>query len=281
MKTLLILFCIAVVPAAAAAVEGAPHSTDNRFPARYQEAEPGPPEGKAIRKYADDQQEGPPANFGVQTVHDNKLFAVFQGDRVEYQAREGENAILWDIQAWIGDDYNKLYLESEGEWLEDAEEFEEAGIELFYARTISPFFDVKIGARHDFEPDPDRTFAAVGLQGLAPYWFELDATVYVSEDGDVSAALEAEYDILLTQRLILQPRFETAVAVQEVEEYGIGQGINDIELGLRLRYEIRREFAPYVGISWSQLLGETKNLAEDEGEDTDYTAFVAGIRFWF
>ena len=121
-----------------------------------------------------------------------------------------------------------------------------------------------------------------GLAGAgAPYWFEVEATAYISEDGDLSAALEAEYDLLLSQRLILQPRFETSIAVQEVEEYGVGQGINDIELGLRLRYEIRREFAPYIGVSWSRKIGETADLAEDEGEDTDVISFVAGVRVWF
>jgi copper resistance protein B len=140
---------------------------------------------------------------------------------------------------------------------------------------------MQIGIRHDFEPDPDRTFAAFGIQGLAPYLFEIEATAYLSEDGDLSVIFEVEYDILLSQRLILQPRFETSIAVQEVEEYGVGQGINDIELGLRLRYEIRREFAPYVGISWSRKIGETENLAQAEGEDTNVTSFVAGLKFWF
>jgi copper resistance protein B len=119
------------------------------------------------------------------------------------------------------------------------------------------------------------------LEGLAPYWFEVEATGYVSEDGDVSAGLEAEYDLLLSQRLILQPRFETSVAVQQVKKYGVGQGINDIELGARLRYEFRRELAPYIGVSWHRKLGKTKDLAQEEGEDTDVISFVAGLRVWF
>lgn len=152
---------------------------------------------------------------------------------------------------------------------------------MFYSRNIASFWDAQVGIRHDFKPDPDRTFAAFGVQGLAPLWFEVDATAYVSEDGDVSAALEAEYDLLLSQRMILQPRYETGIALQEVEEYGVGQGFNDIELGLRLRYEIRREFAPYIGASWNRKLGETADLAEVDGEDTDVTSFVVGVRMWF
>jgi copper resistance protein B len=126
--------------------------------------------------------------------------------------------LLWDVQAWVGSDYNKLWLKSEGTWLIDREKFEEAETELFYSRNIATFWDLQIGARHDFKPDPDRTFAALGVQGLAPYRFEVEATAYLSEDGDLSAGFEAEYDLLLSQRLILQPRFETSVAVQEVEK---------------------------------------------------------------
>jgi copper resistance protein B len=185
------------------------------------------------------------------------------------------------VQAWIGADTNKLWFKSEGTWLIDTDKFEEAETELLYSRNIATFWDLQVGVRHDFKPDPDRTFAAIGFQGLAPYWFEVEATGYISEDGDLSSTLEAEYDLLLSQRLILQPRFETRVAVQEVKKYGVGQGINDIELGARLRYEIRREFAPYIGVSWNRKLGETADLARDEGEDTDVISLVAGVRLWF
>lgn len=240
-----------------------------------------PQSGQDILKYAEDEQKGAQENFGVQFVHDNENFAVFFGDRLEYQTREGADAVLWDVQAWVGADYDKLWFKSEGEYGTDKDRFEQAQAELYYSRNIASFWDLQLGIRHDFEPDPERTFAALAVQGLAPLWFEVEATAYISEDGDVSAALEAEYDLLLSQRLILQPRFETGIAIQEVEEYGVGQGINDIELGLRLRYHIRREFAPYVGVSWSRKLGETADLAEDEGEDTSITSFVAGIKFWF
>ena len=123
--------------------------------------------------------------------------------------------------------------------------------------------------------------AIVGAAGLAPYWFEVEPTLYVSDDGDVSFRLEATYDLLLTQRLILQPRFELDAAASSTPEFGIGAGINDIQLGLRLRYEIRREVAPYVGVSWTRKLGNTADFARDEGEDVDSLGAVVGLRFWF
>jgi copper resistance protein B len=135
--------------------------------------------------------------------------------------------------------------------------------------------------RHDFKPDPSRTYGVLGIQGLAPYWFEVDAAGFVSNEGDVSARLEAEYDFLFTQKLILQPRTELNFAVQDVKELGIGSGLSTAELGLRLRYEIVREFAPYVGVSWTRLVGKTEDFARDEGEDVSSVSFVAGVPLWF
>jgi copper resistance protein B len=236
---------------------------------------------EGIEKYEAGDREATHESFGARMIHEHGIFAAFLGDRLEYQTGDGSPALAWDVQAWVGGDFHKLWLKSEGTWSIDDDEFEEAQAELFYSRNVSPFWDLQIGVRHDFEPDPERTFAALGIQGLAPLWFEIDATAYVSEDGDLSAALEAEYDVFLTQRLVLQPRFETSAALQEVEEYGVGQGINEVELGLRLRYEIRREFAPYIGVSWNRKIGETENLAEAEGEDIDAFSFVVGLKAWF
>ena len=254
---------------------------DRGFPADYHPVETDPKVGQGIQKYAHDAQSGAQENFGVQPVHDNEIFAVFLGDRLEYQTAEGKDLLLWDVQAWVGTDYHKLWFKSEGTWLIHEETFDEAETELFYSRNITTFWDLQLGIRHDFKPDPGRTFAAFGVEGLAPYWFELEATGYISEDGGISASLELEYDLLLTQRLILQPRLETSIAIQEVKEYGVGRGFNDIQLGARLRYEIRRELAPYIGLSWSRKLGETADLAEDEGEDIDVLSFVVGVRVWF
>ena len=212
---------------------------------------------------------------------DTENLLYIQGDRFEYQSNDGNGLYLWDAQGWYGTDFNKFWFKTEGEFLPDQNKTKDAQLQLLYSRAITSFFDLQAGVRHDFKPDPSRSFAVLGVQGLAPYWFEVDVATFLSDDGDVSARMEAEYELLLTQRLIAQPRFETNLALQDVEEAGVGSGINNIELGLRLRYEIKREFAPYVGVSWSKLTGDTKDMAQDEGEDTDTVSFVTGIRFWF
>lgn len=234
---------------------------------------------EAIQKYA---RSDPQQNFGVQPIHDNQVFATFKADRFEYQWREdGIEILLWDVQGWIGNDYHKLYLESEGEFRLEEDNVEEATVELLYSRNIDKFWDLQAGLRHDFEPHPERSFAAVGVQGLAPQWFEVDATAYLSDDGDVSAKVEFEYELMLTQRLILIPRLESHVSFQDLPEYEEWEGITDLTAGARLIYQIRRKLAPYIGVSWTRLLGETANRIEDRGGDIDSAAFIAGVRFWF
>jgi copper resistance protein B len=260
----------------------AQENRDQTYPADERDVETDPQPVEGIQKYAVDGQEGPQKNFGVQPIHDNQVFATFKADRFEHQWREhDEELLLWDVIGWVGSDYNKLFLESEGEYSLDRDDVEEAGVELLYGRTIATFWDVRAGVRHDFEPTPSRSFLALGFQGLAPQWFEVDATGYVSEDGDVSAKLEAEYELLLTQRLALAPRLEAGFSFQDVPEYETWQGITDITLGCRLMVHFYREFAPYIGVTWSRKVGETAHNIDKEGGDVDSTAFVAGLRFWF
>lgn len=274
--TLLIFFPFTVFTAPSSGQEGV-----NMMPKGYRSPPAGPPEGEIIQKYARDFGADSRQNFGAYPVHDNQIFYTFSADRFEYQAREGDDIVVWDVRAWIGEDYNKLVVESEGEKIADRNDIEESVLEVFYNRNISTFWDLQAGLRHDFQPGPSLSFAALGLEGMAPYWFEVDATAYLSEDGDVSAALEVEYDILLTQRLILQPRLETGLAVQEVEERNIGAGINDVVLGIRLRYEMSRKLAPYIGVSYMRRIGETEKLVKKEGGDVEKTSLVAGFKFWF
>jgi len=190
--------------------------------------------------------------------------------------------LLWNVVSWVGNDYDKLYLKSEGELvLDDGSKVEEAEVELLYSRNIAKFWDLQAGIRHDFEPRPRRSFAALGVQGLAPYWFEVDATAYLSEDGDLSARVEAEYEVLLSQRLVLIPRLETGLSLQDVPEYGQWQGLTDVTLGARILYHLRRELAPYLGMTWNRKIGETANNVDQAGGDIEDSAVVAGLRFWY
>ena len=200
-----------------------------------------------------------------------------QAERFEYQS---SGAGLFEGQGWVGGDYQRFWVKTEAEY-EEGGRLTEGEIQGLYSRPVSPLFDFQAGVRQDVAPGTRRTFGVVGVQGLAPYWFELDASLFVSHEGDVSARLEAEYELRFTQRLILQPRAELNFAVQEVEKFAIGAGLNTAELGMRLRYEIRREFAPYVGVSWTRAAGGTADLWRQAGEDPSRASLVAGLRLWF
>lgn len=219
-------------------------------------------------------------------IHDTATYAKLFFDRLEYTRGDDVDSIVWDAQFWYGGDYSRLWIETEGEDVVsggDGGEIE--NLDVLYSRRFAPYWDWQagVGYRRSYGdgPDHDRTSAVVALQGLAPYWFEVDATVRVSDEGDVSADLEAEYEWLLTQRLRLQPRFEVAYAFDEVREFGVGEGPVSVRLGLRLRYEVRREIAPYAGVTWLRRFGDTADLAEAAGEGVDDTAFVAGVRWWY
>ena len=206
--------------------------------------------------------------------------AFLQIEQLEYRFQGGDDLLVWDAQGWYGGDKEKLWFKTEGEQPIGGR-LEAAELQLLYSRLISDFFDIQVGLRQDIKPQPERTFAVLGIQGLAPHFFEVDAAVFLSNKGELSARLKAEYELLLTQQLILQPSAELNFSATNVEERGIGSGLTNVELGLRLRYEFIREFAPYIGINWERLVGKTADLARDEGEDTDVFSIVAGVRFWF
>jgi copper resistance protein B len=218
----------------------------------------------------------------MQPMHmmDDEIHSYFLVDRFEYRVNSGANTLDWDAEGWIGGDYNKLWLKSEGKKVVDGG-VEDAEVQVLYSRLITPFWDFQAGIRYDPKPDPTRGFAVFGVEGLAPLFYEVEAAAFISHEGDVSARINAEYDLLITQRLILQPRVEMNFAAQEVRKLGIGSGLNDVELGLRLRYEIVRKVAPYVGVSWLRKVGRTADYADRAGDDIDTLSFVTGIRFWF
>ena len=214
-------------------------------------------------------------------MEDDPLLTMVKIEKFEVQdADSGEHRPgILDGYVWIGKDLHKLYIKTEVERV--AGDNEEAEVQLLYSRALYPFWDLQLGWRRDFDPRPDRDWLAIGMQGIAPYMFEVDAAFYVGESGRLAARLDAEYEYMFTQRWVLSPELEINAYSKDDFGRGIGSGIADMSAGLRLRYEIRREFAPYVGINWHKVFGDTADLAEAEGEETSDTQLVMGIRAWF
>ena len=206
-------------------------------------------------------------------------------DRVEYILNENNKKSLdYEITGWYGGDYQRIWIEIEGNHSLRGKGGEIERFDVLYGKLITPFWDYRIGAGYTGgygEEGGNRSMIVTGFKGLAPYMFEVDTNIRLTTKGEIFGDFEAEYDILLTQRMALQPRIDSRFSLSKIESLGIGQGINNIKLGLRLRYEIRREFAPYIGISWTQLFGQTKEIARNEGKSTEYTDLFVGLRVWF
>ena len=216
---------------------------------------------------------------GGHRVHDSGVNSLLLINQLEWQGGDGAGALNWDIKGWVGGDIDRLWLRSEGE--RSAGRTESAEVQALWGHAISPWWDLMGGVRHDFKPGDGQTWAAFGAQGMALYNFEAEATLFVGEAGRTAARLEGDYDILLTNRLILQPTAELNFYGRNDPQRGIGSGLSESELGLRLRYEVRREFAPYVGVTWNRSYGQTAQYARDEGEDTRQLRWVMGVRLWF
>jgi len=229
-------------------------------------------------------QEYPPTGSPASWPHpldDSMNFTFFQVDRAELGFGDGDSTYLLDTQGWVGTDLNKFWFKVEADGDFNAG-FGEAEIQGLYSRMLTSFFDVQVGIRQDVGPGLDpTTYAVAGIQGLAPYWFEIDTALFLSDKGDLTGRMEAEYDVLFTQRLIGQPRMEVSVAAQDVATQGIGSGLSTIEFGFRLRYEVKREFAPYIGVSWNSAVGRTADFRRLANEPVSGSSVVAGIRMWF
>lgn len=224
-----------------------------------------------------------PDGAAAQTMDDHVYWMVM-ADELEYAPGPEGKPIFLDGSVWIGGDCNRIQLNLEG----DAETEESAGeleAQALYSRLISPFFEAQVGLGLETTfgagESRERGLLVLGLQGLAPYWFHIEPQLLVSHEGDVSFALSASYELLFTQRLILEPELELKAALQDVPEWEVGSGLNDMELGGRLRYEIVREFAPYVGVVWERRFGQTADFARAAGEDVSETRFVAGVHVWY
>ena len=219
-------------------------------------------------------------------VHDDQSFIFVRAEQLEYRVRDtGSDVARWEGEGWYGGDYQKVWIKVEGEQAVQGASEGDIEVQALYSQVVAPFWDVQIGARYDDRWGSglggDRWFGVVGVEGFAPYEFDVEAALFVSEEADVSARLTTSTDFLITQRLILQPRFEAQVAAQEVSEIQVGQGLNYTELGLRLRYEFKREFAPYIGVNWIRSMGETEDLVLRAGGDASDLAFVLGMSLWF
>ena len=210
--------------------------------------------------------------------HGGAQASQFMLDIAEFDL--ASKAYEWEGEAWFGTDEHRLVLKSEGEGARGAS-VESAEVQVLYSRPMALYTDLQAGLRQDLEKGPKRTYAAVGFESLFPYWFEAEGTLFLSHKGEISARLEGSYDLRLAQRLVLQPRAELNLSAEDVPSRGVGSGVSDAELGLRLRYEIRREFAPYVGVVWARTFGDTARFARSAGEAVETTRVVAGLRARF
>lgn len=235
-----------------------------------------PPDARDPNAYADGYDLGPIPRAHMGHEHS---FGALLVDRFEAVHTSDNSSTAYDLQAWYGRTYNRAVLKAEGE--RDGGELQHARTELLWGHAVASYWDTQLGARHDSGVGPDRNWFGFGVQGLAPYWFELEATAYVGEQGRTALRFAAEYELLLTQKLILQPRLEANAYGKRDAERQLGAGLSDLAVGVRLRYEIWREFAPYVGIERTGKFGTTADYARDADEDTHDTQLVAGLRFWF
>jgi len=198
----------------------------------------------------------------------------------ELQVRDGTSGYRWDGEAWFGGDINRLVLTSEGEGA-FRRGIESAELQALFSHAVGPYFNLRAGVRHDIRPSPTRTYATIGFEGVAPHMIEIAGALFLSEKGELLGRIEGHYDQRITQRLVLQPRVEMNLAAQDVPATRTGSGLSKAELGLRLRYEITRRFAPYVGLSWERRFGDTARYARRAGDDVATRSFVGGVRFWF
>jgi copper resistance protein B len=299
-SALLIVVCVALggaaSPAAATPAPGAwqhhhgPHGQDSKPPQQppaqaeatqdhgAHEPQPPAPPHPPIPPLTDEDRAAAFPDVEGHTVHDDVVHYYVLFDQLEWRGGSG-GGVSWDNKGWIGRDIDRLWFRTEGA-SEDGR-LEEGEAHLLYGRAFSRWWEVVAGVRQDFRPGPAQTWAAFGVQGLAPYWFEVEATAYVGGGGRTHFRLEAEYELLLTNRLILQPLAEADIYGKADPERGLGAGLSSIDMGLRLRYEFRRELAPYIGFTWERKFFGTADRARAAGYDVGGPALALGLRVWF
>jgi len=218
-------------------------------------------------------------------VMDMQNFGVVKVNKFELRDTKGVKSLNWEAEGWYGGDRNKLWIKTSGATSVSGAKSGEAELQVLYDRMLTPFWDAQVGVRRALQFSPGnniaRNYAVFGFQGLAPYWFELEPAIFVSEKGNVLGRFSGTYELLFTQRLIAEGSFEANVSAKNVPELGIGSGLNNIGVGLRLRYEISRKFAPYVGVTWSRSYGNTANMAIGRGDPVQNAAVNVGLHLRF
>jgi copper resistance protein B len=218
---------------------------------------------------------------GALNFPDQQPFSALRFDKLEWAGPNTGASARWDMEAFVGTDYDKLFFKSEGFYNGKAKNLDEGQFQVLYSRLMTYYFDAQFGVRQDFSKKSSRTYAVIGLEGLAPGFIEIDAAAFISQKGEVSASITAFHDLLITNRLILQPRIDVKLQMQSVPDLELGTGVTDFELGARLRYEFTRNFAPYVGVNWDRKVGQTATIARNNGEPASNISFIAGARlFW-
>ena len=216
---------------------------------------------------------------GAMHMEDDPTLFKLMVDSLEYQYTDSSNdSLALDAEAWVGKDLHKLWFKTDVESSDG--KLEEAELQALYSRGIDPYWDFQVGIRKDFEP-VGREWAVVGLKGTAPYMFDVDAALFFGKGGQVGARLKAEYEMMLTQKTVLAPSLGVNLYAKDDLEAGIGSGMSDLGLSLRLKHEFKREFAPYIGVSWSKSFGGTADILEEEGEETSDTKLLLGFEAWF
>jgi copper resistance protein B len=252
------------------------HSTMDHSTMQHEQARAPDEPRTPIPELTDEDRAAAFPEVAGHAAHDRSRHSYWLVDRLEATDDQG---VDWKPTAWVGGDIHRLWLRSEGESIEGR--VEHGDLEVLGGRAISPWWDLVAGVRHDFGEGPSQTFAAVGVTGLAPYKIEVEATAYLGTSGQTAARVEASYDTLLTNRLILQWHAEADAYGKADERRGIGAGLSTVEAGVRLRYEVTRRFAPYIGLSWQRAFGGTADFRRDHFDDVSDTRFVAGVRVWF
>lgn len=227
----------------------------------------------------------PPARMAaarrlLASEHGGMTFHMLQADIAEWQLRAGRDGYRWEGEGWYGGDINRLVVKTEGEG-RSGRSADDAEVQALYSRAIDPYWNLQAGARQDLAGGGKRTWATAAIEGLAPYWFEVEGSLFLSNKGELAGRASAYYDLRITQALVLQPRVEFNLAAQDSAARREGSGLSSTDLDLRLRYEFRREFAPYVGVSHSRKHGDTARYAKAAGRSPRGTALVVGVRAWF